>query len=83
MPEIIFPLNTLSVKMRVDFSSANVRMTEHKLNRAEICPAFKKMRGKAMPERVRRNLAFDPGFERSLLDQLENRDPAQCLAITA
>ena len=52
----------LSVNMGIDLGGDDVRMAQHFLDRAKVGPAFKKVSGEGMPERMGGNFLFDPCF---------------------
>ena len=46
--------------MRVDHRGADIAVAQQFLQRADIRPTFQQLRGKGMPQRVRRDLFRDP-----------------------
>ena len=54
--------------VRVDLRGRDIGVTEHLLDRANICPVLDQMRGKRMPKRVRRHAFEAAGLAVSLYE---------------
>jgi hypothetical protein len=60
--------------MGVDFRGIDARVAEQFLNDAQVGSALQQMRGKAVTEHVRRDIARDPAPLRPRLDSFPQRD---------
>lgn len=62
--------NVIAIDVRVDLRGCNVCMTKHFLNRAQVCTAFKQVRGKRMTKQMWMKMCGDPGLQSPLLNDL-------------
>ena len=67
---VVYVFQLFLYKLRVNLSGADVGMTEHFLNGAEVCAVFKKMRRKGMAKSMGSNWLFYTGLDLIGLDQL-------------
>ena len=56
--------------MRVDLRRRDVGMAEHGLDRTQVSAVFQQVRGKRMPQGMRRDVAVDPRLPGAALDNL-------------
>ena len=76
MKQHFFP-QTAAVKMGIDFRRADLLMAQHGLYRPQSGPSLQQMRGKTVPERVRRYLFPDAGRLCVVLDENKERNPGK------
>ena len=77
----MFFLKVSAVHMCIDLSRRDVRVSQHLLNGNEVGSTLEKMRGEAVPERVRRNPLPDAGITHVPSEDLPRAHPAERPAV--
>src|ERR1700722_6095814 len=72
-------LQALLDHVRVDLCRGNIRVAQHELDRAEVRTPFEKVRGKTVPQLVRRKAAEKTEATSVVMQNLPNRRAAQPL----
>ena len=71
-----FPVNLpqpIAGHVRVNLRGADVRMAEQFLDHTQVRAMFQQMRGKTVPQHVRRDVARHPGVAHPILDSQPER----------
>ena len=63
----------LTSDMRIDLRRRQVAVAQQQLHDAQVCASIQQVRGKRMPQAVRRQFLADPGFFSIALDDVPER----------